>query len=70
MNNVRIHFVPRDPAVVPTTVGDPEKRRQEIAEIAFALAKKRGLAPGHELDDWLSAEREVDARITALAPRL
>ena len=35
-----------------------------------ALAKKRGLAPGHELDDWLSAEREVDARITALAPRL
>jgi hypothetical protein len=69
MNNVRIHFVPRDPTVVPTTVGDPEKRRQEIAEIAFALAKKRGWAPGHEVDDWLSAEREVDARITALAPR-
>jgi|PlaIllAssembly_1097288.scaffolds.fasta_scaffold175888_2 hypothetical protein len=70
MNNVRIHFLPRDPTVVPTTVGDPEKRRQEIAEIAFALGKRRGLAPGHELDDWLSAEREVDARIAALAPRL
>jgi hypothetical protein len=68
MNNVRMHFVPRDPAVVPTTAEDPEQRRKEISEIAFALAMKRGLAPGHELDDWLSAEREVDARITALAP--
>jgi hypothetical protein len=40
----------------------PENRHQCIAELAFASAERRGFAPGHELDDWLEAEREVDAR--------
>lgn len=30
-----------------------------IAEAAYFKAKKRGFSPGHELRDWLEAEREI-----------
>lgn len=30
-----------------------------IAEAAYYLAEERGFVPGHELDDWLAAEREI-----------
>ena len=33
-------------------------RRIEVA--AYFKAEKRGFAPGHALDDWLEAEREID----------
>jgi hypothetical protein len=42
---------------------DPEKRTALIAEAAYFRAEKRGFAPGHEAEDWLSAEREVDDRL-------
>lgn len=29
-----------------------------IAEIAYYKAENRGFEPGHELSDWLAAERE------------
>ena len=32
-----------------------------VAEQAYFKAQCRGFAPGHELDDWLAAEREVTA---------
>ncbi len=28
-----------------------------IAELAYFKAEERGFEPGHELDDWLAAER-------------
>ena len=31
------------------------------AERAYFRAERRGFAPGHELEDWLAAEREVAA---------
>jgi hypothetical protein len=31
----------------------------KIAEIAFYKAEIRDFEPGHELDDWLEAEREL-----------
>ena len=34
-----------------------------IAEAAYLRAAARGFAPGHELEDWLAAEAEVDARL-------
>ena len=37
-------------------------RAARIAEAAYWRAERRGFAPGHELDDWLHAEREVDSR--------
>ena len=36
-------------------------RWQRIAIAAFYRAEARGFAPGRELDDWLEAEREIDA---------
>ena len=41
----------------------PEQRAALIAEAAFYRAEKRGFAPGHEVEDWLEAESEVDARL-------
>jgi hypothetical protein len=32
-----------------------------IAERAYYRAEKRGFVPGHELEDWLAAERELAA---------
>ncbi len=33
----------------------------KIAEQAYYKAESRGFSPGHELDDWLEAERENNA---------
>lgn len=41
----------------------PEQRAALIAEAAFFRAEKRGFAPGHEEEDWLAAEAEVDTRL-------
>jgi DUF2934 family protein len=40
---------------------DPSSSRQAlIATAAYYRAEKRGFQPGHELQDWLAAEREID----------
>ena len=36
------------------------ERHRKIQELAYLKAEKRGFAPGHELEDWLEAEQEVD----------
>lgn len=47
-----------------------DRREAMIAEAAYYHAARRGFVPGHELDDWLAAERQVDmALITGEAPR-
>lgn len=38
-----------------------DSREARIAERAYWRAEQRGFSPGQELDDWLAAEREVDA---------
>ena len=38
----------------------PEERHRRIAEEAYTIAELRGFEPGHELSDWLAAEKEVD----------
>jgi hypothetical protein len=38
--------------------GQAAYRQAEIAKAAYFLAQQRGFAPGHELDDWLAAEKE------------
>ena len=43
----------------------PEARRALISEIAYLRAERRGFAPGQETDDWLAAEAEVDALLSA-----
>ena len=34
-----------------------------IAEAAYYHSEQRGFDPGHELDDWLAAESQVDAAL-------
>jgi hypothetical protein len=36
-------------------------RHAMVAVAAYHRAERRGFAPGHELDDWLNAELEVEA---------
>jgi len=34
---------------------------EKIAKAAYFLAEQRGFEPGHELDDWLSAEQQMSS---------
>jgi hypothetical protein len=40
-----------------------------IAEIAYFKAQSRGFEPGHEQEDWLAAEAEVDRRLNGSGSR-
>ena len=46
-------------------VPNDELRYEMIAHAAYLRAEQRGFAPGQELDDWLDAAAEVDARLAA-----
>ena len=55
-----------DEAAIPTGTFTGEQiihedREARIAELAYQRAAQRGFQPGHELDDWLWAERQIDA---------
>jgi hypothetical protein len=39
----------------------PAERHRRICDLAYRRAEQRGFAPGSEVEDWLEAEREVDA---------
>lgn len=41
----------------------PEQRLAMICEAAYYLAEHRGFAAGHELEDWLLGEKQIDAVI-------
>jgi hypothetical protein len=56
--------VPSVPAA-PRVAVTREARRALIAESAYLRAERRGFAPGHEAEDWLAAEAEVDALLKA-----
>jgi hypothetical protein len=42
-----------------------EIRREMISKAAYLRAEQRGFTSGYELEDWLLAEREVDALLSA-----
>jgi hypothetical protein len=44
-----------------------EQREAMIREAAYYHYAKRGYAPGHELDDWLAAEAEIERTERAAA---
>jgi hypothetical protein len=43
-----------------TSGGRPS--RDEIARLAYRLYEMRGRRDGHDLDDWLAAERQLGRR--------
>ena len=45
----------------------PEEVYKLIQESAYFKAKARGFAPGHEVQDWIEAEREVRQRLEGRA---
>ena len=48
---------------------DPDEGRDgRIRRAAYAAFLRRGDQPGNELDDWLEAERSVDAQADGDAP--
>jgi hypothetical protein len=53
------HF---DPLRFVRVVAVLRSRQERIAEIAYYRALARGFVPGHELEDWLAAEAEIDQR--------
>ena len=56
--------VARAPVVEETAVhAQPsmDQVREMIATAAYYLAAERHFSPGHELDDWLQAERRIQA---------
>jgi DUF2934 family protein len=60
---------PRTPARKPEIVKTearanlvPINVEDEIRRLAYLLAERRGFEPGHEAEDWQTAEREVRQR--------
>jgi Protein of unknown function (DUF2934) len=55
----------RKPSIVKTDTRAsifPINLEDEIRRMAYLIAERRGFEPGHETDDWLTAEREVRQR--------
>lgn len=48
----------------------PQQRQIMICEAAYYIAEHRGFEPGHDVDDWLAAEREIDAGLGSFASRV
>lgn len=44
-----------------------EQRQFMICEAAYYIAEHRGFEPGHDVDDWLEAEQQIDAVLTSSA---
>lgn len=40
----------------------PINVEEEVRRRAYELSEQRGFVPGHEIDDWFLAEKEVMAR--------
>jgi Protein of unknown function (DUF2934) len=57
----------RPPTFDPLRFVEPSTRAKSraalIAEIAYFKAQSRGFEPGHEEEDWLAAEAEVDKQL-------
>ncbi len=60
---------PRKPAAPRRRSVTPEERYRLIQEAAYYRAEQRGFAAGHEVEDWIAAEAEVDAKVSVPAPR-
>lgn len=56
---------PPDTAVRPAPGGAVIQRKARIAVAAYYLAERRNFARGYEIEDWLTAERDIDAKQSA-----
>lgn len=49
---------------------DLDGRQEEIALVAYSYWQSRGCVDGYDLEDWLMAEQEVQARHSPRRPEL
>lgn len=49
-----------EPSQISQFMMSDEERYQRVARAAYELYQQRGEVHGHDLDDWLTAERSVD----------
>jgi hypothetical protein len=47
---------------------DADRRNAMISDAAYFRSERRGFCPGQELDDWLTAEREIDHLLSSDQP--
>jgi hypothetical protein len=47
-------------------VVDTQSVRELVAAEAYFLAERRGFIAGHELEDWITAERVVESRLHSM----
>ena len=52
-----------DPLRFSPPIRREEERRLLIARAAYFRAERRDFRPGHEVEDWLAAEAEVDQQL-------
>jgi hypothetical protein len=56
---------PQESAAPEKAIGDAEKREILIRLAAYSFYERRGYVAGHELEDWLQAEMEVNRQLAA-----
>jgi len=61
LRSVEPAHLPEETIASPEGVWGDDERIAMIAENAYYRAQSRGFVPGYEVEDWLAAEREVDA---------
>lgn len=42
----------------------PAERDRMVAEAAYYLSEKQGFQPGYEMENWLTAEQQIDSEIS------
>lgn len=47
---------------------NPEARQRMIREAAYYHSMQRGFEPGHDVEDWLEAEAEIEQEVLARQP--
>jgi hypothetical protein len=56
-----------EPAPPEAELSDGQKREALIRLAAYSFYERRGFVGGHELEDWLQAEMEVDRQRAEVA---
>ena len=50
-----------------TTKRSPQQTREALIRLAaYSFYERRGFIEGHEIEDWLQAEMEIDRRAAAV----
>lgn len=52
----------------PPHVPEWAAREARVRQAAYARYEKRGAESGHDVEDWLAAEAEIEATVTASEP--